>query len=849
MYLPFVSKRLPVKQKGLVTVLSWLSKLRATPVNVGLKAALDRSQAIIEFDLDGNIVDANPNFCECMGYRLDEIKGQHHRIFVDQVYANSQDYRAFWNRLRQGEPFVGEYKRLAKHGKEVWIQASYNPLLDEQGRPCGVIKLATDVTAQKLEQLGVSGQIEAIDRSLAVIEFELDGTIVRANDNFCSALGYQSQEICGQHHRMFVDDEYAQSREYQTFWQTLAAGEYVSGEFQRFDKAGNAVWIQASYNPIFGTDGKPTKVIKLASDITQQKLESLDNAGLITAIDRSQAVIEFEMDGTVIHANKNFCAVMGYALDEIKGQHHSLFVDQNTKQSSQYADFWEKLNQGDYVSGVFKRKDKAGNDVWIRASYNPVVDQLGRPIKVVKVATDVTQQQLQNADFAGQMAAIKKSQAVIEFTLDGTILDANQNFCAAVGYSLEEIKGAHHRMFVDPEYAASADYALFWDTLARGEYLAGEFERVHKSGHSIWIQASYNPVMDADGKPCKVVKYASDITQQKVKDQQITRLVDEAGAMISAMADRDFTVRMQGSYDPELQSLCDDLNTCVESLTQTISDINESSSNVLQNAGDIAEGNGNLSERTEKQAAALEESAAAMEQLNATVSNNATNANNARDLSKAAQEAADTGGTVVEQAIEAMSGIEHSSKEISDIIGVIDEIAFQTNLLALNAAVEAARAGDQGKGFAVVASEVRNLALRSGSAAKEITALINDSVAKVTDGAKLVNETGEHLNQIISTVKSVSTIMDEISEASAEQSQGIRDVTQAVQSMDQMTQQNAALVEEAAASSQTLADQARFMQEKIARFDLVSTDMMGNASTVHPHALNSGQQDKHNTVH
>lgn len=356
--------------------------------------ALDKSQAIIQFNPDGTIITANSNFLETVGYELSEIQGQHHRMFVEKRYEQSEEYSEFWTTLARGEYQAAAYKRFGKDGIEIWIQASYNPILNNKGEVIKVIKFATNITEQVLLDADRKGQVDAISKSQAVIEFNLDGTIITANENFLKTLGYSLEEIQGKHHRMFVEPNFAASDEYMDFWKSLRKGEYQSAEYMRFGKAGKEIWIQATYNPIFDPDGKVIKVIKYATDITDQKMKTADYVGQLDAISKSQAVIEFELDGTILNANENFLKTLGYTLEEIKGKHHSLFVDQATKESNEYKVFWETLAKGEYQSAEFKRIDKSGNDVWIQASYNPILGPNGKPFKVVKYATNTTEQVL-----------------------------------------------------------------------------------------------------------------------------------------------------------------------------------------------------------------------------------------------------------------------------------------------------------------------------------------------------------------------------------------------------------------------------------------------------------------------
>ena len=385
----------------------------------------------------------------------------------------------------------------------------------------------------KIEHQNASAQATAIDRSQAVIEFNLDGTIVTANTNFLSALGYTLDEIKGKHHSMFVEPATRDSSAYRAFWATLNRGEFQVAQYKRVGKGGREIWIQASYNPILDKSGKPIKVIKFATDITDQKNQSMRDAGKIAAIDRAQAVIEFDMDGTIVTANDNFLAAMGYGLEEIKGRHHSMFLETHDRDSAAYREFWASLNRGNYQSAEYKRVGKGGKEVWILATYNPVMNESGKPIRVVKFATDITEQKLRSANDGGQIAAIHKSQAVIEFRMDGTILTANQNFLDAVGYTLGEVQGKHHGMFVEPNERTSAGYGEFWANLNRGLYQAAEYKRLGKGGREIWIQASYNPIFDLNGKPFKVVKYATDTTAQAVarlRSERARSLIESVAA-------------------------------------------------------------------------------------------------------------------------------------------------------------------------------------------------------------------------------------------------------------------------------------------------------------------------------
>jgi len=376
-------------------------------------------------------------------------------------------------------------------------------------------------------------EMDAIGRSQAVIEFKMDGTIITANKNFLDALGYSLDEITGKHHSMFVPAEERDGAAYRAFWAALNRGEFQAAEFKRIAKGGREIWIEASYNPVTDAAGKPVKVVKIATDITDKKLRGMADASKLAAVDRAQAMIEFRLDGTIVNANANFLGALGYSLAEIQGKHHSMFMPAAERDSAAYREFWAALNRGELQAGEFKRIGKGGREVWILASYNPVMDDTGKPIGVVKFATDVTAEKLRNADLAGQIAAIGKAQAVIEFNMDGTIITANENFLHTLGYTLAEIRGKHHSMFVETSERESPAYREFWAALNRGEYQAAEYKRIGKGGREVYIQASYNPIYDLNGKPFKVVKYATDTTKQvliRMGNERVRAMMESVAA-------------------------------------------------------------------------------------------------------------------------------------------------------------------------------------------------------------------------------------------------------------------------------------------------------------------------------
>ncbi len=396
-----------------------------------LCAALHRVQAVIEFDPQTRVTAANDKFLELMGYTLDEIRGQSHRMFCPAEGFDAHAYAEFWEKLRAGEFHRGVFRRVGRDGREVWIQASYNPIFDPEGRVVGVVKFATDVTEARRRTADDEAKLNAIDRTQAVIEFDPRGRVLRANRIFLELTGYDEGEVRGQPHRIFCDPHYAASAEYRQFWRKLGAGEHDAGCYRRFTKDGKQLWIQAVYNPVFDGDGNVTKIVKFATDVTEARETHRDHSGKIDAIERAQAVIEFDLEGRVLAANANFLGLLGYTLREVQGEHHRMFCDPESVQTRAYSEFWADLGRGEFRAGRFLRFGKFQQRLWIQATYNPIFDEDGKVVKIVKFATDVTAAVGREEEIVRKVSAMEGAVSALLGTIDGIAGQADASGGAA----------------------------------------------------------------------------------------------------------------------------------------------------------------------------------------------------------------------------------------------------------------------------------------------------------------------------------------------------------------------------------------------------------------------------------
>lgn len=775
-------------RRAAVSVSASRAKASRKPANNELQrlrselALLTRLQVIVEFTPEGTVLSANSNALNALGYTPDQMAGATHASLVDAGSRATAAYQQLWPDLARGESRKLDLRLARKDGQTVWMRATFAPVPAADHLVSKVIGIFEDISADKakseeLAELRVRSEITNL--TSIVSESDLKGDILDINEKFTEISQYSREELIGHPHSTTRHPDMPKET-FKELWSTIGRGKTFRGIIKNRKKDGTPYYVDAVIAPVMGENGKPRKYIGVRYDITAAEIERQNIKGVLAAIDSAYAYIEFNTKGEILVANTRFLEAFGYQLSEIAGKHHKMLVEPSYAASQAYAKFWEELNSGKSQSDVFKRVTKSGREIWIQAVYAPVKDEMGRVTKVVKIATDVTEQKTSHQNTDRQIAEINRTQGVIEFTNDGTVLTANTNFLNLLGYSLTEITGQHHSKFVDPAFRDSPDYALMWRDLNEGKFLTAEFKRIGKGGREVWIQATYNPLFDINGRVNKVVKFATDITARKESESNLK----------STLLSVSQTAKSLSSASEELSAVAQTMSSNSEETS--------AQSNVVAAA----------SEQVSKNVATVATSAEEMSASVKEIAKNSTDA--ARIATTAVKVAEDTNRTVTK--------LGESSIEIGKVIKVITSIAQQTNLLALNATIEAARAGEAGKGFAVVANEVKELAKQTAAATEDISGKIEaiqtdtkSAVTAIVEIAKVIGQINDISSTIASAVEEQSATTNEIARnateaarGSSEISRNITNVSQAAKSTTEGANNTLSAAQELAKLSSTL---------------------------------------------
>jgi methyl-accepting chemotaxis protein len=739
--------------------------------------AIGKAQAVIEFNMDGTIINANDNFLGALGYTLNEIQGQHHRMFVEETYGRSPEYQEFWAKLNRGEYVADEFKRIGKGGKEIWIQASYNPILDLNGKTFKVVKYATDVTAQKLQNADFTGQIEAIANAQAVIEFNMDGTIITANDNFLNTMGYTLEETQGKHHSMFVDPEFAKSTVYSEFWAKLNRGEYESKEYKRIGKGGKEVWIQASYNPILDLNGKPFKVVKYATDVTKQ-IELALLGAMVGVMPTNVIMANTDLEITYLNpaSVKQLGALEQYLpirVDEIIGQNIDIF-------------YKNPANQRRILGNPNNLPHRA------RIAVGP--ETLELLVSAVRATDGTYLGPMVTWEVITQKLRLEQEAARVQSMVEQmptNVIMANTDL--EITYvnpaSVKQLGGLEQYLPVRVDEIVGQSVDIFYENPS--------FQRKILS----------NPKNLPHNAQISVGPENLDLLVSAVRDKDGTYL----GPMItwSVITDQ---IRMADDFEKNIKGV-------VGAVTSSATEMQASSRSLAATSEETARQSQVVAAASEEASKNVETVSSAAKELSASIGEISKHVQDASAMThQAVQEAERTNVTI--------KALGESSDEIGQVVKVITSIAQQTNLLALNATIEAARAGEAGKGFAVVANEVKELARQTAKATEEIGEKISNIQSSTGGAATAIESIGESISKINDVATTIASAVEEQTASTNEISRNVAEAAKGTAEVNSNISGVSQAADEGGKEANEVLSAADGLSEESVKLDQLTTEFL-----------------------
>lgn len=833
--------------------------------------SVDQACIVSETDLKGIITYVNDKHCEVSQYSREELIGANQNI-VRHPDMPKEVFKEMWATIGRGKIFRGLVKNRKKDGTPYYVDGIFTPVLGANGKPVKYIGIRYDISQQTYEKLAAEGVVKAIDASFASAEYDTKGNILAANNNFLSSMEYTLEELQGKHHRSLADNTFVNASEYQKFWSDLASGTVKADLYKFTSRSGNDVWLQSVFSAVRDDMNRIVKIIQIASDITKATETSIQLNREIDAraasVDQACIVSETDLKGYITYVNDKHCEVSQYSREELIGANQNIVRHPDMKKEV-FKEMWATIGRGKIFRGVVKNRKKDGNPYYVDGIFTPVMGPNGKPIKYIGIRFDITDTIIEQQRMKGIVDAIDTSYAFSEFDTRGNVIVANENFLKVMEYSLDDIKGRHHRMFVDKSYSNTNEYARFWEDLAAGKEQIDQYKCISRSGREVWLQSVYSPVKDEMGRIIKIVMVSTDISSQKnvlFDVQRIVEIANKEGNLNERIPTK--------NVDSKLIELVEGVNNLMDILSKPIGVVQELAHMVASSAEEMMAKGDQMQRNTQEMASAIQQMAEGAQQqaqqtdevsklVDGVLKSAGEMSSKSEIINKAAergQESSNSGLATIKKVVENMNEIQESAKstsnsivvltqrseEIANTLNVITDIASQTNLLALNAAIEAARAGDAGRGFAVVAEEIRKLAEDSRKSAIDIAKVIREVQKDVTSASKAIDSMDHSVKSGNSASKEAESVFESISVSSNEtlilskeilsatglQKEAMTNTVKSIEKIVVVSEETAAGTEQIAtsskelsggmtevgATSKDLADVANQLLESVAKF-------------------------------